>query len=168
MIVTFSRTGERRYRISVEGPGVTASWMEPAPGYDELLPHDMAHFVVENEFGIRGGVFGQLASGGTAKTFHPYDEKKRRKLIRRGRELAAKERSDADLSERLVAITFGTWKKDPYTPKADDLISQDDIERVCRRFDEVSGVWSKLKIGESMSLVWDPAAIRKGVAGSKN
>ena len=161
MLVTFTKTGERRYRISVEGPGVISSWMEPAPGYDELLPHDMAHFVVENELGIRGGVFGQLAAGGTARTFHPTDETRRRKLIRRGREVAARERSDAELSEKLVAITVGAWKNDVYAPKPADLISQDELERVCRRFDEVSGAWSKLKVGESITLEWDEKKTRK-------
>src|SRR6266403_263993 len=63
MNVIFTRTGERRYRVAVEGPGVVSSWMEPAPGFDARLPHDMAHFVVENELGITGGVFGQLAAG---------------------------------------------------------------------------------------------------------
>jgi hypothetical protein len=42
--------------------------MDPAPGYDPRLPHDMAHFVVENELGITGGVFGQLAQGGVCST----------------------------------------------------------------------------------------------------
>jgi hypothetical protein len=84
MKVTFTRTGDRRYRVSVEGPGVVSSWMEPAAGYDPLLPHDLAHFVVENELGISGGVFGQLAAGGLAGTFHPTDDKRKRKLEKRG------------------------------------------------------------------------------------
>src|SRR5687768_4258754 len=46
MEVTFTRTGERRYSVSVEGPGIVTAVMDPAPGYDPLLPHDMAHFVV--------------------------------------------------------------------------------------------------------------------------
>jgi hypothetical protein len=57
--------------------------MDPAPGYDAKLPHDMAHFIVENELGISGGVFGQLASGGTAGTFIPIDVDKQRRIRRR-------------------------------------------------------------------------------------
>jgi len=47
------------------GPGVN-----PAPGYDPVLPHDLQHFIVERALGIEGAVFGQLAAGGTAGTFH--------------------------------------------------------------------------------------------------
>ena len=47
-----------RYKVSVEGKGVVPSQMDPAAGYDPRLPHDMAHFVVENELGLMG-VFGQ-------------------------------------------------------------------------------------------------------------
>ncbi len=70
MNVTFARTGERRYGVWVEGP-VVSSHMNPAAGYDDRLPHDMAHFVVENDLCIMGGVFGQLASGGHAHSFQP-------------------------------------------------------------------------------------------------
>ena len=62
MLVTFTRTGERRYRIDVEG--VVRSFMEPAAGYDELLPHDIAHFIVEKYLGLQGAVYGRLAAGG--------------------------------------------------------------------------------------------------------
>ena len=155
MKVTFTRTAERRYRVSVEGPGVVESFMEPAPGYDPRLPHDMAHFVVENELGIKGGIFGQLAAGGTANTFHPIDRKMRRKLAKRGSRISNTNRSDAMLSEWLVGISCRVWKKElsgevsygrGVTPA--DLIS------VCDRFDAVSAVWSKLEIGESMTLDW--------------
>ncbi len=64
MKVTFTRTGERRYKVSVEGKGVVTSFMEPAAGYDERLPHDLAHFVVERYLGLKGAVFGRLAAGG--------------------------------------------------------------------------------------------------------
>ncbi len=64
MNVTFTRTAERRYRVSVEGAGLVPSYMEPAPGFDARLPHDMAHFVVENDVGIRGGVLTLVWNGG--------------------------------------------------------------------------------------------------------
>ncbi len=91
MQVTFTRTAERRYRVSVEGPGVVSSWMEPAPGYDARLPHDMAHFVVEDELGIGGGVFGQLAGGGHARALHPTAEQASRKVAKRGNRIAARD-----------------------------------------------------------------------------
>jgi len=101
MKVTFTRTAERRYRVSVEGPGVVSSRMEPAPGYNARLPHDMTRFVVENELGIRGGVFGQLAGGGNARTFHPTDRQKNRKVGKRGKQIAAVNRAGASIMLKL-------------------------------------------------------------------
>ena len=33
-------------------------------------------------------------------------------------------------------------------------VSADDIKRICGEFDAVSREWSKLKVGESMTLAW--------------
>lgn len=161
MNVTFTRTAERRYRVSVEGPGVVSSWMEPAPGYDDRLPHDMAHFVVENELGITGAIFGQLAAGGHAGTFHPNDERAGRKVAKRGKRLAATNRGDAMLSEKVIFLSCQTWNNgdlSAVTPV--EGVSAVDIKRVCRAFDAVSTIWSKLAVGESMTLVWRGRAAR--------
>lgn len=154
MEVKFTRTGQRRYRVSIEGPDVTSSYMEPAPGYDARLPHDMAHFIVENELGIKRGVFGQVAAGGYVGTFTPIDDNKRRKFLRRGRQIAKANQKDALLSEQLVGIAYALWQnKDSQMPSLAG-ITREDILRVCREFDAASAVWSKLGIGESMRLVW--------------
>ena len=160
MNVTFTRTAERRYRVSVEGPGVVSSWMEPAPGYDARLPHDMAHFVVENELGITGGIFGQLAGGGHARTFHPTDEQASRKVAKRGKRLAATNRGNAMLSEKVVFLACRTWNNDLSGVTPLEGVSAEDIRRVCREFDAVSAIWSELAVGESVTLVWRGSAAR--------
>lgn len=161
MFVTFTKTGPRRYRISVEGPGVVSSWMEPAPGYDDRLPHDMAHFVVENELGISGGVFGQLAAGGTAGTFRPFDSDARRKVTRRGKRISAANRDDALLSEKAVAVACGRSNNDPLAPTEARAISDSEIDRICSVFDKVSSKWSNLTVGESMTLEWSGRRSRR-------
>jgi hypothetical protein len=160
MKATFTRTAERRYRVSVEGPGVVSSWMEPAAGYDSRLPHDMAHFVVENELGIAGGVFGQLAAGGHAHTFHPTGDRQKRKLARRGDRISSVNRRDALLSEKLVHLACLTWNKDASKREPVESVSAYDMQRVCNEFDTVSSVWSKLAVGESMTLTWKGGAAR--------
>jgi hypothetical protein len=154
MQVTFTRTAEHRYRVSVEGLGVVSSWMEPAPGYDTRLPHDMAHFVVENELGISGGVFGQLAGGGHARTFHPTSDKASRKVAKRGDRIAAANRDDAMLSEKVVYLASRKWRNAHSEVSPIEGVSAEGINRVCREFDAVSAVWSKLAVGGSMTLVW--------------
>lgn len=152
MEVRFTRTAERRYRVSVEGPDVVSSYMDPAPGYNARLPHDMAHFIVENELGIEGGVFGQIAAGGAF--IIPTDNIKRRKLGRRRERIAKANQKDALLSERMVSVTCNLWHKKIAEVPSIAGFRAADIDRVCREFDAASAVWSRLGIGESMTLVW--------------
>jgi hypothetical protein len=82
MSVTFVRTGERCYAVRAAVEGMPIVEMDPAPGYDALVPHDLQHFIVERALGIEGAIYGQLlaecqlemhptkAVGGTAGTFH--------------------------------------------------------------------------------------------------
>jgi hypothetical protein len=120
----------------------------------------MAHFVVENELGITGGVFGQLAGGGHASTFHTTDERASNKLAKRGRRLAATNRRDALLSEKLVFLACQTWTNDLSGVTTVEGVSAEDIKRVCREFDAVSAIWSQLVVGESMTLVWRGSSAR--------
>jgi hypothetical protein len=155
MKVTFTRTGEKRYRVSVEGPDVVPSHMDPAPGYDPLLPHDMAHFVVENTLGLMGGVFGQIANGGTGGTFQAIDTARQKKVKKRGKKLASAGRKEAALTERVIFRAQRIWMKGDMgdVPQVADVPDRD-IERVCTEFERVSTTWSKLKVGESMTLEW--------------
>jgi hypothetical protein len=120
----------------------------------------MAHFVVENELGITGGIFGQLAAGGHARTFHPTDPKVTRKVVKRGKRLAVANRGDASLSEKVVYLACQTWTNNFSGMTLTEGVSAEDIRRVCRQFDAVSTIWSKLAVGESMTLVWRGKAAR--------
>jgi hypothetical protein len=150
--VTFTKTAERRYRVSVEGPGIESSYMDPAPGYDPKLPHDAAHFIVENELGINGGVFGQLAAGGNANTFRTDDAKKPRRVKKRGGAMAKENRQDALFSEHAVWAAQSRWNNDPIQPET--KISPMDIDRICAEFDEFSEKWSNLPVGGSVTIEW--------------
>lgn len=154
MKVTFTRTGERRYRVSVEGPGVVSSFLEPAAGYDERLPHDLAHFVVENDLGIMGCIFGPLSNGGSG--FSPVDETKKRKTVKRGNTSRNLNQKEAEMAERVIDIACHAWTGRKYTGFLIKGVSPDDIKRICGKFDAVSSFWSRLGVGESMTLDWTP------------
>ena len=155
MRVTFTRTGERRYGVSIAGPDLKPTYMDPAPGYDPLLPHDMAHFVVENTLGLMGGVFGQLAQGGTAGTFQAIEASDRKKVKKRGNKLWSASRKEASLAERVIFRAQRIWMKGDMSdvPQVRDVPDRD-IERICTEFERVSSTWSRLKVGESMTLDW--------------
>jgi hypothetical protein len=115
--IEFKRTGERRYAVIVHRDGETLA-MNPAPGYDALMPHDLSHLIVELELALDGGIFGQLAAGGHAATFHPTHAvtagrrataRDRRRRDKRGSKLAKAGRDDGALSERATYICLHAW-----------------------------------------------------------
>jgi len=155
------RTGERRYSVSVEGPGIDPLIMDPAPGYDTKMPHDMAHFIVENEMGIEGGLFGQLAAGGHAGTFRPVEGGKMpSRKAKKGGRLAAESRNDADLSERLVYWVWQIWTGHPDKAAPVKGYTETDIQHICSRFKEISAEWEALTVGGSLTLGWRGKAKR--------
>jgi hypothetical protein len=118
MIVIFQRTGHRRYAVEAQRPGHPDLVMNPAPGYDPLIPHDMMHLVVEAQLGLTRGVFGQLAAGGDAGTFHVpmSSSESSRKLARvrkrvkgKGSKLLKEGRDQSERSERATYICWHEW-----------------------------------------------------------
>ena len=158
--MTFTRIRDRAYGVSVEGPGIPSSEKTPAPGYDDRLPHDAAHFIVENELGIMGGVFGQLAAGGTAGTFSSSDPKRSKKIRERGARIAKENKKDALFSEHAVWAAQSRWERHDIIP--DTKIPQPDIDRMISKFEEFAGQWSKTPVGGSIVLEWDPRKPGKG------
>ena len=63
MLLVFRRTGDRRYTVVAKRAEMPDVEMDPAPGYSELIPHDLMHLVVEAKLGLARGIFGQLAAG---------------------------------------------------------------------------------------------------------
>ncbi|AKU17495.1 hypothetical protein [Luteipulveratus mongoliensis] len=163
MEVTFRRTGERRYAVEVRRERAEDLIMSPAPGYDAHLPHDMVHFMVEQHWGLRDGVYGQVAAGGDAGTFHPLDApttKRWRKQTERRNALSGQ---DIGRSEQLAAVMFARWctvrlgKPEPAwfadgARRAD--VSEEDTQGCLPALDVVAARWETVGIGESMSIPW--------------
>jgi hypothetical protein len=180
MQVEFRRTGERRYAITIFRNDYPTIEMNPAPGYDPIMPHDLLHLVVEKEIGLRRGIFGQIAAGGNAGTFHTVpstDETKReaarlrRKVARRGEKLLREGRDESALSERIAYVCLNEWLARSTDPNrralavqlppdnnkvADegDMLTSEVLNRVCASLDQVSERWASLKIGESFIVKW--------------
>ena len=118
MILVFRRTGQRRYAVEAQRAGFPDVVMNPAPGFDPRMPHDLMHLVVEAQLGLTRGIFGQLATGGDAGTFHipakaGADSRKlartRKRVSARGKRLLKVGRDDCAQSERATYICWQEW-----------------------------------------------------------
>jgi hypothetical protein len=195
MQVEFRRTGERRYAITIFRKDYPMIEMNPAPGYDPIMPHDLLHFVVEKELGLRRGIYGQIAAGGNAGTFHTVPSSNenrregarlRRKVVRRGEKLLREGRGESAVSERAVYVCLNEWlarstdpkrramavqfsSKDNYLAEECDILSGEVLKRVCASLDQASEQWACLKIGESFVIEWpDGQVSRRSRRGHKN
>ena len=163
MQVRFERTGQRRYAVAVLRSRHGDLRMDPAPGYSELIPHDLVHWVVEKEFGLRDGIFGQLAAGGNAETFVPTEEPRTKAWARHVERRNRSTGTEMGRSEALVAQVYPRWLRhsghmpgghyvhqDP--PRTD--LSDTDLARAFARLSSLSGTWRAVGVGESMTVEW--------------
>jgi hypothetical protein len=160
MQVEFHKTGERRYAVVVLRNGLPKLKMNPAPGFDPLMPHDMLHFLVEQEFEIPRGIFGQLKLGGTAGTFRPETSSKksnkransrlRRKLAKRGKTFSEKG-NDYDQSERATYVCWQNWLAHSADKqfRSQALEMKDEAESIFARMPEnEKALYNKKKLAE--------------------
>lgn len=171
MLVSFQRTGARRYAVIVAAQGQPIRALDPAPGYDDDIPHDLVHYVVEAELGLTNGVYGRAARG--AGTFVATEargltarerSRAQRKQRRREHSLGAEDARGAGemvASERLAGLCDVVWRRkhgqrpDPLrsapVPAREDAAA---IERVVACLDALSALWRALPEGEALVFEW--------------
>jgi hypothetical protein len=133
MKVTFTRTRERRYRVTIERERAARIVIEPAPGYHDYLPHDLLHYLVEAEAGIRYGVFGRYAAGA---------DRTNDRVWKRLRTFAP---DDVTRSERLAGLAGRAWDHGKVPVELEAL--QPRLRAAARR-------WHALPVGGSLSFEW--------------
>jgi hypothetical protein len=171
MKVAFKRTGARRYAVIVTRTGESPQAMDPAPGYDDDIPHDLVHYLVEAALGLENGVYGRAAHGGgtfiaTAERDRSPRERARqqRKQQRRERALGARDAQHArqmTLSERLVALCDVAWRQQhAQTPDLDGaapVLHAEDASRVARvvaHLNALAPMWRALGAEQALVFEW--------------
>jgi hypothetical protein len=187
MVVLFRRTGERRYEIEVKRRDFANLRMSPAPGYDPLVPHDLLHMVVEAQLGLDGGVFGQLAAGGHAGTFHATEKttaaaaRGKNGMKKRGDKLLRAGRDDSAQSERATYVCWYEWRRRSQSPGERGAaramaeqsrhiraglppaearaLDESRLTQISAHLDELSAAWSRLSIGAAIAVRWPDLAL---------
>jgi hypothetical protein len=171
MNVAFKRTGTRRYAVIVTRAGEPAQAMDPAPGYDDDIPHDLVHYVVEAELGLANGVYGRAARG--AGTFMATAEqggrpreraRQQRKQQRRERALSARDAQQGNelaRSEFLAALCDLSWRRQHGQKAAPGRVapvlrSEDaaDVARVVARLNVLAPLWRALLVDQALVFEW--------------
>lgn len=168
MLVTFRRTHRRGYAVDIARERGEDLTMNPAPGYDDLLPHDLVHLLVELHWGLRDGIYGGLAAGGNAGTFRLADERprtettreRRRRARRVGRSTAGTEMAR---SEHLAAVVHARWNErrhgsplpDWYTREvAASGAREDEILAALEEAERLSARWQRVEVGRTLTVEW--------------
>lgn len=142
--------------------------MNPAPGYDDLLPHDLVHLLVEIQWGLRDGIYGDVASGGNAGTFRlaetrPVDETTRER-VRKARR-AQRTRSGAGMarSEHLAGVVHARWNASKHASALPDWYAQArdasgateaEILAALGEAAELAARWQRVEVGRGMHVDW--------------
>jgi hypothetical protein len=164
MEVTFTKAPRRRYVMTVvreRGPQLAP---RPGPGYDDYLPHDAVHFLVEAEAHLSGGVFGQIAAGQNNILWRTDPRAQRRQARREAKRTStAAERADMARSEELASVCQPLWELRAghrrtlplwFSTVQPGTLDSPLIEGILGRLDEFAARWQALQTGGSITLSW--------------
>jgi len=173
MRVAFERTGERSYATVVMLAGEPPRRTDPAPGYDDEIPHDLVHYLVEAELGLSHGVYGRAAAGGGAFVSTSsagsarQHARARRRQKKREAALSREDEGDMARSEYIVGLCDLAWRRragaeTPTWAEGAQLPPEESqvIARVLALLDEVAPRWKKLPIGEALVFRWPNVRLR--------
>jgi hypothetical protein len=159
--VTFRKLPGRRYSMSIARDRGPVLAPRQGPGYDDYLPHDAVHFLVEVEARLARGVFGQIAAGRN-NIFWAADPAERRHQARleKKKKPTPSEYADMTSSERLASLCQPLWQlRAGHRAQPPDWLTLDSppsplVERILGRLDEFAARWRRLPAGGSITLTW--------------
>ena len=171
VLVTFTRLTGARYGIDVIRDSGPPARRQVAPRHPEDLPQDLAHLLVEREFGLRLGIFGQLAAGGDAGCFWAAPADRDARLAQLAHRLRVTGRGDVGRSVTLVAVCTAAWQVEAGRRRAPlhglaggaSLLDATEIPvtavaAAVAAFDAAALAWSGCAVSEAVQFEW-PAAL---------
>jgi hypothetical protein len=163
--VSFTRLTGNRYAVDVMRTSGPPARLRVSPRHRAPLPASLAHFIVEREFGLRLGMYGQLAAGGDAGSFWSAPADRDSRLAHLSHRLEITGRGDLGRSVALVALCTATWELEcgrRETPGPWPLLDATEVPTrsvaaAVRIFGETETRWSALGTGEGIVLAWPSA-----------
>ncbi len=170
--ISFVKGAANRYHsLFTRSDGVTVELT--AGGYNKVggparsVPHDLAHFIVEDALGLDSGLWGVLTAGGM---FHPRNTRvvagrQPPQAARRAAavvERASEQLGQAEIVVRAVADLALAGRHDDVrafaaatgTRWALPGVTAQQLATACARLQDAGARWAALAPGESIDVVW--------------
>jgi hypothetical protein len=165
--LTVTRLGEGRYETLIKrDDGVT--FRLPGVGRKFSLPHDLAHFVVEQSLRLDHGFWGSVAAGAVFDQMLYVAGRRKPKAAERSRTVLkanAQALSEAEVLVRIFneAFELGQGKNSAIiyahlsqrrTPPGRKPFDLRDVERTISTWDGLLARWNELPAGGRLDLAW--------------
>jgi hypothetical protein len=169
MKVTFTKRDNNAYStVAVRDDNILLS--VPAHDRPKIIPHDMAHLIVERELRLTSGFWGKVANGAIFDGMKvlsgrqkPAAQIRSKLVIRDGKQLGTQAE---ELVSVMVRIAFSEldkdWKRaklelsEIWTPPKGAIIewTPERLSKIATELREASMAWQELAIDQSMDFCW--------------
>lgn len=181
MHLQLKRLDERRYETRItRSDGVV--FLVKGVGHMGVIPHDLAHFVVEQALGIRRGFWGSVADGAVFDSLTHVAGRRRPHAARRSKDVWKANATALTEVEILVglfdrAFADGLGADSPdlrdrlrrytWTPPGESprQVTDAQIQAVCAGWTRLQRAWNALEVGNTLDLDWPEEKPARRAAG---
>lgn len=170
MHLRLTRLDQRRYESEIiRSDGVT--FRVTGVGHMGVIPHDLAHFVVEQALGIRQGFWGSVAAGAIFDSLthlsgrrRPHSDQKSRDILRRNRGVLTETEIIVGLFDQAFEDGLGDqpsrvrarlerfrWTPPGHPPR---VFTDAQVSKACTSWGAMLEAWKRLEIGDTIDLHW--------------
>ncbi|MFI0479197.1 hypothetical protein [Actinomadura sp. 9N215] len=167
MDVTFHRLAGNLYiTTAVRADGVTVT----SPGYDRTsaIPHDLAHFVAEREFGMTRGFWGSVAAGALFTNMAVASGRQKPDAAERSKRIIKAHADDIGLAEAAAGAIHDAVEHDLTSKEvvarlralwgvispAPLPVGDKDIEAASAALRREAARWSAVPVDQGLTLNW--------------
>ena len=141
-------SGVKHRAVIVRTDGTTAQFA--VHDYGSALPHDLAHFVVEDVLGLAYGFYGLLARGANLRALQTAGARIPRSIANASDALVVEHAEELAHAESLVNALSGPHRD----PDASVAMSEGDKATITDRLQALNTAWQELAPGERLQLTW--------------
>jgi hypothetical protein len=146
--ITIVKVESGPHRAVVARPGAEAVQFA-VYDYGPMLPHDLLHYVVEDELGLEFGFWGLVSAGAKLQSVQAYGARDPRRIPHQDDPLVTAHIDELLTAEGFVAAFSGL----PGTESEPEL-EPAQIERIRSRMTELNQRWQATPLGEMLRLRW--------------